>query len=79
MIIFNLIILIVSILLVVSIVVNLKKSNKNKSNIIMSKDSTLTLRGAAIIGILIHHCSQYFDGLGPFQLIIKQSGYAFKI
>ena len=76
MIIFNLIILIVSILLVVSIVVNLKKSNKNKSNIIMSKDSTLTLRGAAIIGILIHHCSQYFDGLGPFQLIIKQSGYA---
>lgn len=73
---FNLIILVVSMLLVVPIIVNLIKSKKDESSVIMSKDSTLTLRGAAIIGILIHHCSQYFDGLGPFQLIVKQSGYA---
>lgn len=52
---------------------------KNKKSVelkAMNRDSTMTLRGAAIIGIVLHHCSQYFDSLGILQMPVKQSGYA---
>ncbi len=50
---------------------------KNKKSVelkAMNRDSTMTLRGAAIIGIVLHHCSQYFDSLGILQMPVKQSG-----
>ncbi len=42
----------------------------------MDKSCTSALRGAAIIGIVLHHCTQYFDNLGIFQIPFNQSGYA---
>lgn len=72
---FNSIFLLTVFELIISLIRGFKSGDKNDVKI-MSKDSTLALRGVAIIGILIHHCSQYFDSLGPFQFAIKQSGYA---
>lgn len=75
MITFNLIIAAVLLLLFYKLPKTLFSHNKQNINV-MDKDGTMTLRGAAIIGIVIHHCSQYFDNLGVFQIPVKQSGYA---
>lgn len=72
---FNAIILVTAFLLLYKFPQYIK--NKNSAEIkVMNKDSTMTLRGAAIIGIVVHHCSQYFEGLGILQMPVKQSGYA---
>lgn len=42
----------------------------------MDKTSTLTLRGLAILGIVLHHCTNIYDNVGPFYFLLKQSGYA---
>lgn len=75
MIMFNLIIAAVLLLLFYKLPKTLFSHNKQNISV-MDKDGTMTLRGAAIIGIVIHHCSQYFDDLGVFQIPVKQSGYA---
>lgn len=72
---FNVIIAVVLLLLFYKLPKNVFLHN-NQSIEVMNKDSTMVLRGAAIICIVIHHCSQYFENLGVLQMPVKQSGYA---
>lgn len=72
MIAFNLAVLIIGILLVFGLAHCLKGKQET---VLMSKDTTLTLRGVAIIGIVLHHLTQYFENLGPLFVPFNQSGY----
>ncbi len=76
MIAYNTVILIICALLLVSIFRSREK-NPEKTDIILNKNSTVVLRGAAILFIALHHFSQYYDSLGFLQGPLKQSGYAF--
>ena len=73
MIAFNLTIILLFMLLLPSVVKSCKNSNIVD---ILNKDSALTLRGIAIIVIVLHHFSQYFENLGILQTPIQQCGYA---
>ena len=44
----------------------------------MNKSTTLSLRGVAIIGIVLHHITNFYVDLGNkyIFLIFNQSGYA---
>lgn len=42
----------------------------------MDRGTTSVIRGLAILGIVLHHCSQYFDAFGPAGSLFRQSGYA---
>lgn len=72
---FNIILLVVVFLLLYKLPFYIKNEKNNEVKV-MNRESTMVLRGAAIIGIVVHHCSQYFDGLGIFQMPVKESGYA---
>ena len=69
---FNFVVLITGILLVFGLVHCLKGKQET---VLMRKDTTLTLRGVAIIGIVLHHLTQYFENLGPLFVPFNQSGY----
>lgn len=75
MIVFDIIIVLVAALLFYKVPAVLKAGFKEPVKI-MDKDSTLALRGAAIIGIVLHHLTQYYSSLGLLALPIRQAGYA---
>lgn len=47
-----------------------------RGTMVLSKGSTLSIRGIAIMLMILHHFSQYFENLGPLQHPISQCGYA---
>lgn len=72
---FNIVLGVLFVLLLVSVITPLKREKENEV-IMMDKTSTLTLRGLAILGIVLHHCTNIYDNVGPFYFLLKQSGYA---